>query len=72
MASASKGNAALHESLLKRGAGAVHFGKNGADPLALKEDDDDEDSKAFKNQSIDDILATRTKAVVLALSLIHI
>ena len=59
MASHSKGNAQLHESLLKRGATAVAFQQG-------PEEDDDADAVAFRNQSIDDILATRTKAVVLA------
>ncbi|KAH8068464.1 helicase [Aureococcus anophagefferens] len=49
----------LHESLLKRGATAVAFQQG-------PEEDDDADAVAFRNQSIDDILATRTKAVVLA------
>ena len=33
----------------------------------LDGDDDDEDAKAFRDQSLDDILATRSKAVVLAI-----
>jgi hypothetical protein len=64
MASANAGNRHLHESLLKQGAGAVSF-----KPHAVNKEldgDDDEDAKAFRDQSLDDILATRSKAVVLA------
>ena len=64
MASANAGNRHLHESLLKQGAGAVSFKPHAVNKEL--DDDEDDDAKAFRDQSLDDILATRSKAVVLA------
>jgi len=66
MASVNASTKHLHESLLKQGAGAVSFKPHATDKSL--DDDDDLDAQAFRDQSLDDILATRSKAVVLASS----
>ena len=66
MASVNASTKHLHESLLKQGAGAVTFKPHATDKSL--DDDDDLDAQAFRDQSLDDILATRSKAVVLASS----